>query len=424
MPRSSATTIPAVRKSVSGNLLFNGNFEYLPASNTPMTSAGGTFIDGTATGSSTNTYGWYVYNYSGTRSAQFDTTTSYSGNGSLKLTTNGGTIGVSEAATASWAKNNISCEPNTSYTYSFWIKTNYISGDATTATRFRILQATSAWTVGAGAAIVGVTGLKTSQDWTQYTGTFTTSTTARFLQINMQVVGNDGTATLNMEAWFDNVSITKTTPDTRSTSTIPRRSVENLVFNGDFEYAPAFTAATTTSGKFVDGTAGGTSSANNYGWYTSYTNNAAAQFDSTEKYTGNNSFKLSTTAINSVAQVISVQVPNLSSSSYFELLPNTSYTITFRMKTNYVSGDGRGAFLRHTQYTGDKVSSTGTDSTYIKTTTNWTQYSISFTTASTTRFGLIRLFTWGQDAPATLIMDAWFDDIRLTKTTPDTRTAA
>lgn len=202
-----------------------------------------------------------------------------------------------------------------------------------------------------------------------------------------------------------------------------RKDINNLISNGDFEYAPRFTANTTSSARFIDGTAAGTSIVNIYGWYTSYVNSCSAQFDSIEKASGNNSLRVSTTGVNAVAQIISVELQNTRSSSYFEILPSTSYTITFKMKTNYVSGDGRGAFLRHSQYTKDKIVGTGNDSTYIKTTTNWRSYTLTFTTGATARFGQIKLFTFGQDSPATLVMDAWFDDIVMTRTTLLPRTA-
>ena len=52
----------------------------------------------------------------------------------------------------------------------------------------------------------------------------------------------------------------------RTALTFPKRkTVENLLTNGDFEYAPPFTAATTSATRFIDGTA--TGSANNYSPY-------------------------------------------------------------------------------------------------------------------------------------------------------------
>jgi hypothetical protein len=256
---------------------------------------------------------------------------------------------------------------------------------------------------------------------TLYTSGQSPSDTTCHIRFNDNV--NDETANGN-NLTASNITYLADTPASTRSAASSRSTVANLVTNGDFEYAPAFTAATTSSNVYINGTAAGTTTANTYGWRTNYTNSCSAQFDSAEKANGNYSLKLSTTGTNAIAQAQYYSPPSTSTTAYFELLPSTSYTITFKMKTNYVSGVGRGAFLRHTQYSGDKVAGTGTDSTYINTTTNWTDYSISFTTASTARYGLIRLFTWGQDSSATLIMDAWFDDIVLTKTTPDARTTA
>jgi hypothetical protein len=246
-----STTNIARRKPVIGNMLYNGDFEILPTTNTAMTSSASAFIDGTAAGSSTNaTYGWFVYNYNGTRSAIFDTTTKYAGNGSLKLTTDSGSIGVALHANvdndASWSRNNFPCEPNTTYNLSVWIKTNLISGSATTGAAVIIAERnkTNATVSGGGRTIVS--GIVTTTDWTQYTATITTLASTRFLNPQFQLIGNNGSATLNMEAWFDNLTINQS---------YPRKDVDNLLSNGNFEYIPPFTAATTTALRWVDGTA-------------------------------------------------------------------------------------------------------------------------------------------------------------------------
>lgn len=211
-----------------------------------------------------------------------------------------------------------------------------------------------------------------------------------------------------------------------------RNTPDNLVTNGDFEYAPALTAATTTTSRWIDGTAAGTVSdadAAKYNWFTSFTGSCSAQFDSSIKYRGTTSMKVSTTATNAIAQVHSTSsdYPMLaggsSAAGYMKIQPSTSYVVSGWMKTNYVSGDGRGAFIRVSDYTGAKVAITSYSTTSIKTTTDWTFYSFSFTTGSTSQYARVGLFVWGQDAPATLIMDAWFDDITLVKSPVQTRTA-
>jgi len=216
---------------------------------------------------------------------------------------------------------------------------------------------------------------------------------------------------------------------TRSTSTTPRRSVENLVFNGDFEYAPAFTAAQTASQKWIDGTAAGSSSNYIYGWGTNISGTAAVQFDSSEKKFGNNSLKISTQSAGAYCEVNKYGALAIPVYKYtlIPVLPSTSYTLTWWMKTNYTSGDaGQGATVGLIEFTGGPSSATfnRNDAATIKTTTDWTQYSLTVTTQSATRFVNVQPRIYGHTGTATLQMDAWFDDIRLTKTTPDTRTTA
>jgi hypothetical protein len=108
-------------------------------------------------------------------------------------------------------------------------------------------------------------------------------------------------------------------------------------------------------------------------------------------------------------------------------LPSTSYTLTWWMKTNYTSGDAsQGATVGLIEFTGAFSATTfnRNDAATLKTTTDWTQYSLTVTTQTTTRFINIQPRIYGHTGTATLIMDAWFDDIVLTKTTPDTRSAA
>jgi hypothetical protein len=225
---------------------------------------------------------------------------------------------------------------------------------------------------------------------------------------------------------------TNRTPVTRSTVTTPRREVDNLVFNGDFEYAPAFTAATNTAARFIDGTASGSISNSIYGWSVSGSNGFAAQFDTTEYKTGTKSMKISTTNTGSYVELFVPTYQN-DKATYFgkviPIQPNTSYTYSFWMKTNLVSGTATNgaymALLFSAANGGSNASCTPTiNTTIVKTTQNWTQYSGTFTTTSVDAFVQINLRIYGHQGTATLIMDAWFDDIVLTKTTPDTRQSA
>jgi len=245
---------------------------------------------------------------------------------------------------------------------------------------------------------------------------------------------NEGTGTVGYDQSGNDMNFTLTTPtwstDTvtgiRSTSLVPRKNLNNLIFNGDFEYAPAFTAATTTNAGWIDGTASGSAANAGYGWCFAKDQTASAQFDTSEKKSGNYSMKLSTLAVNSGARANQFRSTSaLTAEGYMPVLPSTSYTVSGWVKTNLISGSSRGAYIRAQEFNGTSTTAIVTnETTYIPTTTDWTYYTKTFTTNSDTRFIAVGALIVGTTGTATLIMDAWFDDIVLTKTTPDTRTTA
>lgn len=209
-----------------------------------------------------------------------------------------------------------------------------------------------------------------------------------------------------------------------------RQPISNLVKNYNFENAPPFTAAQTSGvNRWIDGSAGGlvSDTAYPYGWGTiTITNGVSIKYDTSVYYSGTTSMKLSTTATNSAVAVASSKGTSVSDGvlTGIPVTPSTSYTLSFMMKTNYVSGDATsGAYVDLSERTGGYATVLNTPSTKVKTTTGWTSYSITVTTGATTRFIMPLLRVIGNDGTATLIMDAWFDDIVLTPTTPITRTA-
>jgi len=205
------------RELVGGNLVYNGDFEYVPQVNTAQTIAG-LWIDGTAGGSSTNfIFGWACNSKTGTVAVKFDTTEGHDALGSIKLSTaaTGSQVRVSNTlgSIMSTAISPIfSVLPSTSYTYSFWMKTNYVSGDATTGAQINFIERTASSSSPANTSTVGV---KTTTDWTRYTGTITTNSATRFLTPDLRVTGNDGAGTLIMDAWFDDITLTPTVKPTR-----------------------------------------------------------------------------------------------------------------------------------------------------------------------------------------------------------------
>jgi len=194
----------------------------------------------------------------------------------------------------------------------------------------------------------------------------------------------------------------------------------NLVKNGDFEYAPPFVAATNNSNKYIDGTAIGSTTNDLFKMYlvkNGVAGDSEAQFDSSVKYSGSNSLKISVKTANKYAQVF------INATTYYQAgtnpaLPSTSYTYSFRMKTNYVSGDSNdGASIMFNFAKADGTASGSFQSTKVKTTTDWTLYTGTFTTAADTVAINVNPRVYGHTGAATLIMDAWFDDVTFRPTT-------
>jgi hypothetical protein len=243
--------------------------------------------------------------------------------------------------------------------------------------------------------------------------------------------GNDGTitgATYTSDVPMKERTAVPTSGDPR----LMRRAVGgNMVLNGDFEYAPPFVATQTADG-WIDGTASGGGTGNiptPIGWYLNINNNAAGSIQPDEKKNGSYALKLSTTGTG----VSYVEAHHHSNTYYgyagfddtIPVLPSTSYTLSVWMKTRYVSGDSNdGAYVNVSQGDGDKNGITSNNTTKIKTTTDWTFYSITFTTNAATRFIGVQARIYGHTGAGTLIMDAWFDDIALKPTLPVTRALA
>lgn len=193
------------RATVGANLVDNGDFRIRPIKSVPQIS-GNNFIDGTATGSSTNPgLGGWKYVKSGTASAEFDNSDpnwpslrcetqaagSYVETRSNGIGTSYGTIGFIMI-------------PGRRYRFSMWMKTEYISGDSGfgALASFLISNAT-------GGAVYNTTigTIKTTTDWTYYSTTITAPALSRYAHVEPKVYGHTGTATLIMKAWFADVSV-------------------------------------------------------------------------------------------------------------------------------------------------------------------------------------------------------------------------
>jgi len=194
---------------------------------------------------------------------------------------------------------------------------------------------------------------------------------------------------------------------------------ELLIRNSDFEAAPSFVAATNTNQRWIDGTAAGSTTNDMYGWSTFVmAGSATARFDSSTSNSGVNSLKLSTLATGSQIQCGLLPLLSASKTPQYAvpIKPNTKYTVTCAVKTQLNSGSafsGAAILFREVQADGVTLGSANAGSP-ILTTTGWTLYTRTFTTASTTAFIAVIPRVTGNDGSATLIMDAWFDDITIT----------
>ena len=203
---------------------------------------------------------------------------------------------------------------------------------------------------------------------------------------------------------------------------MPRRqSINNKVINGDFTDAPSFTAATNTVQRWINGTAGGSTTDDSFKWgLFTLAGTVSAQFE-------NGAMRLSTNATSSFIEVGPYRLDTNAArrEKACPALPSTSYTGTFKMKTNLISGTAtNGAQMAFAELNGDGTILVNNSSTPIRTTTDWTTYTVTFTTGVNTRFISPIMRIYGHQGTGTLIMSALFDDIKLDTTVPSVRVLA
>jgi hypothetical protein len=197
-------------------------------------------------------------------------------------------------------------------------------------------------------------------------------------------------------------------------------------FNGDFESAPPFTAPTTVNGRWINGTASGSGVADDNEWkwginsINSVTGNGiAAQFD-------DGAMKVSTTGTGAWCSV-STALGNTNAQLLIggqKAIPLRQYTATFRMRTEYISGDSAaGAYGQMTFRNNAGTALSSAISTNVKTTTDWTYYTLTATAPIRTEFVNFLCSVRGNNGTATLILNAWFDDIQIQEVLPARSTA-
>lgn len=221
----STDTPSKARKSVGGNLVPNGDFSFSPPLTAATTAAGGKVTDGTAGGSTVSApqgllFKWYSF-ISGTGAHKYDSDSTFSS--SYKISTTAAASYVETFLTNSlggasgYFSKSIPVLPNTSYSYSFWMKTNYVSGDSSDGAKISFTESLYDGTTASHQT--NTSAIKTTTGWTKYSGTFTTTAGTRWLQVNPMIYGHTGAATLIMDAWFANIVITPTTNITRQSIT-------------------------------------------------------------------------------------------------------------------------------------------------------------------------------------------------------------
>lgn len=202
----------------------------------------------------------------------------------------------------------------------------------------------------------------------------------------------------------------------------------NLVWNGDFEYAPTGAVATNTASRRIDGTAAGSTSFNTpFGnWITSVNfTSGTALFDTAEKHGGSYSLKIAASSAVGGTSGHTVSTTTTVSPSvadqYFHMIPikpSTAYTMTGWVKTSAITNNNPGATngvtMRVFQYSGVSTSSLVSNASGNFTGTNdWTQVTISFTSNASAKFANIWCTLYNETG------DCWFDDITLVEDAPD-----
>lgn len=193
----------------------------------------------------------------------------------------------------------------------------------------------------------------------------------------------------------------------------------NLIANGDFEIVPTLVAAQTGAG-YIDGNATGSAAlATAYGWHAAGGGTRSVQFDTTEKYEGTASLKIAVTANASYAEIRSNQCNTYNQARGFILQPSTQYTYSYRLKTTDMVGDAAGGVygILVLSTAAGTAGSSPAQGTAVKVNTNWTLYTVTFTTSATDYFGHFEARFYGHNGTGTLKGNAYFDVIRVYKTT-------
>ena len=231
----------------------------------------------------------------------------------------------------------------------------------------------------------------------------------------LDLSGNGNTATLGAGAsWSGDVPFKSRKASVNA----------NMVKNGDFEYAPPFTAATTTSARWIDGTASGSSTNDLFRWYHIVgVANYASSFDTTTKRSGTASLKIEATDTSGRGRALSAPFEATTTESLVRqygipCLATSDYDLSCYIKTNNCQSNSIRVQIQY--FSGNGTSLGTTNGTYQVGTQDWTAYSLRFTTLSATQYFIVK-FTMDV---AGSICQAWLDDLSITPVYPEGRVPA
>lgn len=194
-----------------------------------------------------------------------------------------------------------------------------------------------------------------------------------------------------------------------------RRQVGNLIKPRP---VPAFTAETTATARWIDGTAGGSATDLGYGWY-NITGVGNMAYSITEE-----GLTIAATTATGRGRVMTAPFEATTTKQNINnygipVKANTSYTFSYKAKgTNILASTTRAGVILFT--TGGVAVTTPTPSYIPAGDSDWTDYSVTFTTGANVAYAVIYpgVFTAGN------IMSATFKDFKLDTTVPTTRTTA
>jgi len=229
-------------------------------------------------------------------------------------------------------------------------------------------------------------------------------------------LGSLGTIT----TWNSSYAPTKARPLVsldRSLSTVLRQDVGSVtIANASFIYTPTFVDPQTAT-NWIDGSATGSATDKRSGFAVfGLDNSVEAFFDEQESYDGSPSLYYATVGVNSrITLQTALTTSGAGLAQCSQIKPSTAYVGTFRLKTQYVSGDSSGVIASFVERTGTGTQAVVNSISAIKTTTDWTDYTVSFTSGSTSRLLTFRSVLTGNTGSADLLLECWLaKNIRLT----------